>query len=63
MTYVAQFLHRYPDPRGAEDTVSNLTDEYRLLSSWLIDTTTRMQQLIDTNSLPNSYAVSIVQGE
>lgn len=57
MTYVAQFLHRYPEPRGAEETVPTIQGEFQKLAAWLSETTARLQRLIDTGSLPTDYSV------
>lgn len=58
MTYVAQFLHRYPEPRGVEETVPTIQGEFQKLACWLAETTNRLQRLIDTNSLPTDYKVA-----
>ncbi|KAK3930234.1 Nesprin-1 [Frankliniella fusca] len=55
MTYVAQFLHRYPEPRGVEETVPTIQGEFQKLAAWLAETTARLQRLIDSHSLPTEY--------
>lgn len=56
MTYVAQFLHKYPEPNT--DAQANVQNEHTALLNWLLETTRYLQQLKETNTLPNDYNVS-----
>ncbi|KAK6636175.1 hypothetical protein RUM43_009828 [Polyplax serrata] len=53
MTYVAQFLHKYPEPNT--DAQANVQNEHTALLNWLLETTRYLQQLKETNTLPNDY--------
>lgn len=56
MTYVAQFLHKYPEPRSTgPDAIAALQEEYNELLSWLIKKTQYLEHLQQTNSLPMDY--------
>lgn len=57
MTYVAQFLHKYPEPRS--DALANLQNEHSLLVNWLLQKTQYLQHLRETNSLPTDYRVRV----
>nr|XP_033322974.1 nesprin-1 [Megalopta genalis] len=57
MTYVAQFLHKYPEPgSAAADCFAAVQQEYDGLSAWLGDRIRNLEQLDRTNSFPLSYA-------
>lgn len=58
MTYVAQFLHKYPEPNT--DAQANLQSEHSALLNWLLQTTQYLQHLKDTDNLPLDYNVSIM---
>lgn len=59
MTYVAQFLHKYPELRSdTGDSLTTVQSEYNTLSQWLVDRNHHLQHLRQTNSLPKSYQVS-----
>lgn len=56
MTYVAQFLHKYPEPRSTgPDAIAALQEEYNRLLSWLVKKTQFLEHLQQTNSLPMDY--------
>ncbi|XP_043492348.1 nesprin-1 [Polistes fuscatus] len=57
MTYVAQFLHNYPDPKSTNpDSLSSIKQEYDDLLNWLNDKTRYLEQLDKTNSFPTNYS-------
>ncbi|XP_068085330.1 muscle-specific protein 300 kDa [Anabrus simplex] len=58
MTYVAQFLHKYPEPRTADgsSTLAAIEAEYNEFISWLLQKTQYLEHLQQTNSLPNNYS-------
>lgn len=56
MTYVAQFLHKYPQFGLETDSAQR---EIELLMAWLVEKTTYLNHLISTHSLPQNYMVSI----
>ncbi|KAK2588097.1 hypothetical protein KPH14_004158 [Odynerus spinipes] len=57
MTYVAQFLHKYPDPKSTNpDSFAAVQQEYDDLLNWLNDRTRYLEQLDKTNSFPPDYA-------
>lgn len=56
MTYVAQFLHKYPEPKSTgPDAVAAAQQEYAELMGWLLKKTQHLEHLQQTNSLPLSY--------
>lgn len=58
MTYVAQFLHKYPEPkkdRTASNGVSSVQQEYEELTQWLRKKTTIYDTMLATNSFPNTF--------
>ncbi|XP_066158002.1 muscle-specific protein 300 kDa isoform X10 [Euwallacea fornicatus] len=56
MTYVAQFLHRYPEPKATgPDAIVAIQEQYSDLLSWLIKKTQYLDHLQQTNSLPENY--------
>ncbi|XP_076280585.1 muscle-specific protein 300 kDa [Lasioglossum baleicum] len=56
MTYVAQFLHKYPEPGStAADCFAAVQHEYDALVNWLNDKIRNLEQLDRTNSLPLNY--------
>lgn len=59
MTYVAQFLHKYPEPKGsATDSFAAVQQDYNLLIHWLNDRINNLDYLDKTNSFSNNYEVS-----
>ncbi|XP_064211053.1 muscle-specific protein 300 kDa isoform X18 [Tribolium castaneum] len=57
MTYVAQFLHKYPEPKSTgPDAIAAIQEEYSQLLSWLMKKTQYLEHLQQTNSLPNDYS-------
>ncbi|XP_063222936.1 muscle-specific protein 300 kDa isoform X4 [Bacillus rossius redtenbacheri] len=58
MTYVAQFLHKYPEPRTADgsSTLAAVESEYNELVSWLTKNTQLLENLQRTSSLPVVYS-------
>lgn len=56
MTYVAQFLHKYPEPRSTgPDAIAAIQEEYSELLAWLMKRTQYLEHLQQTNSLPLDY--------
>lgn len=59
MTYVAQFLHKYPEPGNtAPDSFAAIQEEYDGLLNWLKERVRHLEQLDRTNAFPPSYPVS-----
>ena len=59
MTYVAQFLHKYPEPKSTgPDSFVAIQQEYDSLLGWLNERTRHLEQLDRTNSFPLDYSVS-----
>lgn len=57
MTYVAQFLHKYPEPKSSgPDSFAAIQQEYNLLLTWLNDRTKQLEQLDKTHSFPSNYS-------
>lgn len=54
MTYVAQFLHKYPEPKSS-DAFAAMQEKYNDLMSWLLKKTQYLEHLQHTNSLPLEY--------
>lgn len=58
MTYVAQFLHKYPELRSdTGDTLSAIQAEYNELIQWLMERNNSLEHMRQTNSLPTNYMV------
>lgn len=58
MTYVAQFLHKYPEPKGTgSDSFAAVQQEYDLLLRWLDEKTRQLDQLDTSTGFPNNYEV------
>lgn len=56
MTYVAQFLHKYPEPKSTgPDALAAIQAEYNELTSWLLQKTQYLEHLEQTNSLSTKY--------
>lgn len=56
MTYVAQFLHKYPEPKSTgPDAIAAIQEEYSDLMAWLLKKTQYLEHLQQTNSLPLDY--------
>ncbi|XP_018395829.1 PREDICTED: nesprin-1 isoform X2 [Cyphomyrmex costatus] len=56
MTYVAQFLHKYPEPGNtALDSFAAIQEEYDGLLKWLNERVRHLEQLDRTNAYPQSY--------
>ncbi|XP_012271233.1 nesprin-1 isoform X8 [Orussus abietinus] len=56
MTYVAQFLHKYPEPKTTgPDSFAAVQREYDSLLAWLVDRTRHLKQLDGANAFPRSY--------
>ncbi|XP_072386756.1 muscle-specific protein 300 kDa isoform X12 [Diabrotica undecimpunctata] len=56
MTYVAQFLHKYPEPKSTgPDAIAAIQIEYNDLLKWLQQKTQTLDNLEKTNSLPLDY--------
>lgn len=57
MTYVAQFLHKYPEPKSTgPDAIAAIQEEYAQLLAWLLKKTQYLEHLQQTNALPRAYA-------
>ncbi|ERL91661.1 hypothetical protein D910_08989, partial [Dendroctonus ponderosae] len=54
MTYVAQFLHRYPEPKSTGPDV--LQEQYSELLAWLASKTSHLEHLQQTRALPRNYS-------
>ncbi|GBO98724.1 Nesprin-1 [Eumeta japonica] len=54
MTYVAQFLHKYPKTTGP-DAVAAVQEEYESLRAWLTERVTTVQRQYDTRTLSRKY--------
>lgn len=60
MTYVAQFLHKYPEPKSTgPDSFAAVQQEYNSLLAWLSERTRHLDQLDRANAFPASFAVRI----
>lgn len=58
MTYVAQFLHKYPEPGNkAPDSFAAVQEEYDGLLVWLNERIRQLDQLDRTNAFPQNYLV------
>lgn len=56
MTYVAQFLHKYPEPKSTgPDAIAAVQEEYSQLLAWLMKRTQYLEHLQQTDALPRSY--------
>ncbi|XP_060527804.1 muscle-specific protein 300 kDa isoform X12 [Cylas formicarius] len=56
MTYVAQFLHRYPEPKSTgPDAIAAIQEQFGELLSWLLQKTQHLEHLEQTHSHPLSY--------
>ncbi|KPJ06864.1 Nesprin-1 [Papilio machaon] len=56
MTYVAQFLHKYPEPKTTgPDAVAAVQEEYESLRMWLTERVTIVQRQYDTRTLSRNY--------
>lgn len=56
MTYVAQFLHKYPEPKSTgPDAIAAIQEEYSELLAWLLKKTQYLEHLQQTNSLSRDY--------
>lgn len=52
MTYVAQFLHKYPEPKSTgPDAIAAIQEEYSTLLAWLMKKTQYLEHLLQTNTL------------
>lgn len=61
MTYVAQFLHKYPEPKSTgPDTFAAVQREYDTMLHWLGDNVNRFEQYERSNSYPSDYDVSFI---
>ncbi|XP_071454862.1 muscle-specific protein 300 kDa-like [Hetaerina americana] len=57
MTYVAQFLHKYPEPGSTDETdsLSMIQNEYSDLISWLLKKTQYLEHLQQTETLSMNF--------
>ncbi|KAI5642762.1 spectrin repeat domain-containing protein [Phthorimaea operculella] len=56
MTYVAQFLHKYPEPKTTgPDAVAAVQEEYENLRIWLTERVTTVQRQYDARTLSRNY--------
>lgn len=57
MTYVAQFLHKYPEPKSTgPDAIAAIQEQYSEMLAWLLKKTQYLEHLQQTNSLPTRYS-------
>lgn len=57
MTYVAQFLHKYPEPKSTgPDAIAAIQEQYTELLSWLNKKTQHLEHLQQTKSLPRDFS-------
>lgn len=57
MTYVAQFLHKYPEPKSTgPDAIAAMQEEYSQLMAWLMKKTQYLEHLQQTKALPRAYS-------
>ena len=58
MTYVAQFLHKYPEPKSTgPDSFAAIQQEYDSLLGWLKERTIVLEERDQYNAYPPSYEV------
>lgn len=58
MTYVAQFLHKYPEPKDTTpDSFATVQQEYNSFLNWLNEKVRHLEQLDRTNTFPSNYSV------
>ncbi|CAH3870841.1 unnamed protein product [Pieris brassicae] len=56
MTYVAQFLHKYPEPKTTgPDAVAAVQEEYEILRAWLAERVSILQRQYDSRTLSRNY--------
>ncbi|KAL5279677.1 hypothetical protein ACFFRR_003964 [Megaselia abdita] len=57
MTYVAQFLHKYPEPKGASmsTNATNIHQDYDELRRWLLEKTSEYEPMVINNSFPRDF--------
>ncbi|CAG9579065.1 unnamed protein product [Danaus chrysippus] len=56
MTYVAQFLHKYPEPKTTgPDAVAAVQEEYELLRAWLTERVSVLTRHFETRTLSRNY--------
>ncbi|XP_008555407.1 muscle-specific protein 300 kDa isoform X6 [Microplitis demolitor] len=56
MTYVAQFLHKYPEPKSAAgDSFTAVQQEYDSLLAWLVTQTRGLDQMDRTHTFSSNY--------
>ncbi|CAD6999864.1 unnamed protein product [Ceratitis capitata] len=60
MTYVAQFLHKYPEPKGASRDTSHIQQELDELRRFLIEKTTEYEPMVMSNSFPRDFAEYLI---
>ncbi|XP_059468655.1 muscle-specific protein 300 kDa isoform X2 [Neocloeon triangulifer] len=56
MTYVAQFLHKYPAPSAGASTLSEIQEEYSELVEWLMQKTQYLEHHVQTKTLSKNYS-------
>ncbi|XP_032294435.1 muscle-specific protein 300 kDa isoform X26 [Drosophila virilis] len=55
MTYVAQFLHKYPEPKGASRDESHVQQEVDELRRFLLEKTTEYEPMVMMSSFPRDF--------
>ncbi|XP_033150837.1 nesprin-1 [Drosophila busckii] len=55
MTYVAQFLHKYPEPKGATRDESHVQQEANELRRFLVEKTNEYEPLVRSNGFPRDF--------
>lgn len=59
MTYVAQFLHKYPEPKSTgPDSFAAIQQEYDSLLGWLNERTRYLEHFDRSHSFPLNFSVS-----
>jgi len=57
MTYVAQFVHKYPEVRSdSGESIDQIQKDYNLILTWLTEKT---QNLSRSKNLPQDFSVNI----
>ncbi|XP_070067953.1 muscle-specific protein 300 kDa isoform X15 [Drosophila takahashii] len=56
MTYVAQFLHKYPEPKGASRDQSHVQQEADELRRFLVEKTTEYEPMVMMSSFPRDFS-------
>ncbi|XP_037820489.1 nesprin-1-like, partial [Lucilia sericata] len=60
MTYVAQFLHKYPEPKGASKDFSHIQQEIDELKRFLMEKSAEYEPMVIGNSFPRDFAEYLI---